>query len=137
MKNVRIVVRSTTSRVPFREGAYGAVLEDARNFSILGKTRASYDSWAAAAQAALKLADKRSYHVTNRGLIERRIVAETQCTACQGPIDKDGGCRCEECSTCLGVGKIRDGTTRDLRKCLDCNGAGMNITGPGAHRAKP
>jgi hypothetical protein len=30
----------------------------------------------------------------------------------------------EECHTCLGVGQIRDGETQELRKCLDCNGAG-------------
>lgn len=62
------------------------------------------------------------------------------CTVCQGPIDENGECRCEECRTCLGVGSIRDGETRELRKCLDCNGAGMHITGPGkpglGHRAK-
>lgn len=29
-----------------------------------------------------------------------------------------------ECKTCLGHGRIRDGETNDLRKCLDCNGAG-------------
>ncbi len=30
-----------------------------------------------------------------------------------------------ECSTCLGHGRIRDGETNDLRKCLDCNGSGI------------
>ncbi len=30
------------------------------------------------------------------------------------------------------VGRVRDGETRALRKCLDCNGAGMHITGPAA-----
>lgn len=53
------------------------------------------------------------------------------CTACQGPIDENGECRCEECRTCLGSGCVRDGETRDLRKCLDCNGAGILVTGPG------
>jgi hypothetical protein len=57
------------------------------------------------------------------------------CMECQGPIDKDGECRCEECATCLGVGRLRDGETRDLRKCLDCNGEGMHITGPAARSA--
>jgi hypothetical protein len=59
------------------------------------------------------------------------LAAPTICTACQGPIDENGECRCEECRTCLGAGRVRDGETRDLRKCLDCNGAGMHITGPG------
>lgn len=54
------------------------------------------------------------------------------CTACQGPIDENGECRCEECRTCLGTGRVRDGETRELRKRPDCRGAGMHITGPGA-----
>lgn len=29
-----------------------------------------------------------------------------------------------ECRTCIGVGRIRDGETNELRKCLDCNGSG-------------
>lgn len=29
-----------------------------------------------------------------------------------------------ECPTCIGHGRIRDGETRELRKCLDCNGSG-------------
>lgn len=31
-----------------------------------------------------------------------------------------------ECKTCLGVGKLRDGDTNDLRKCLDCRGEGVS-----------
>jgi hypothetical protein len=27
----------------------------------------------------------------------------------------------DECATCLGVGRIRDGETGELRRCLDCN----------------
>jgi hypothetical protein len=30
-----------------------------------------------------------------------------------------------ECLTCLGVGKIRDSETGDLRRCLDCGGSGQ------------
>lgn len=30
----------------------------------------------------------------------------------------------EECQTCLGNGRIRDGETGELRRCLDCGGAG-------------
>lgn len=30
----------------------------------------------------------------------------------------------EECRTCLGNGRIRDGETQELRRCLDCGGAG-------------
>ncbi len=31
----------------------------------------------------------------------------------------------EECRTCLGNGRIRDGETRELRRCLDCGGTGI------------
>jgi hypothetical protein len=77
MKAVRVVVRSTTSRVPFRSGTYSALLEDerARDYAILGTTR-GHDTWAGAASAALRLADRRGYLVENRELIEHRIASE-------------------------------------------------------------
>jgi hypothetical protein len=77
VKSVRITIRSTTARVPFRAGTYRASLEDEdnNNYAILGMTRA-HESWKAAAIAALKLADRRDYRVVNRALIERRIAAE-------------------------------------------------------------
>lgn len=62
----------------------------------------------------------------------QRINGPQICTTCQGPVDEDGECRCEECRTCLGSGHVRDGETRTLRKCLDCCGAGMHVTGPAA-----
>lgn len=34
----------------------------------------------------------------------------------------------DECRTCLGVGRIRDGETNELRKCLDCAGSGNRPT---------
>jgi hypothetical protein len=30
----------------------------------------------------------------------------------------------EECRTCFGNGRIRDGETKELRRCLDCGGTG-------------
>jgi len=33
----------------------------------------------------------------------------------------------QECETCLGVGKLRDGDTKELRKCLDCRGTGTVV----------
>jgi len=30
----------------------------------------------------------------------------------------------DECRTCRGEGMIRDGETRELRRCLDCGGSG-------------
>jgi hypothetical protein len=32
--------------------------------------------------------------------------------------------RLDECSTCLGSGRVRDADTQDLKKCLTCNGGG-------------
>lgn len=74
---VRIHVRSTTSRVPFRPGTYSALLEDegSGDYSVLGTTR-GHATWAQAARAALSLADRRGYLVTRRELIERRITSE-------------------------------------------------------------
>jgi hypothetical protein len=79
MKTVRIVVRSITSRVPFRAGTHRALLEDedAKDYVILGETR-RYDTWAEAARAALKIADRRGYLVVNRLLFERKIASETR-----------------------------------------------------------
>lgn len=47
------------------------------------------------------------------------------CTECGGPIDENEDCRCDpECPTCLGAKRIRDGETKDLRRCLNCGGTG-------------
>jgi hypothetical protein len=77
MKSVSIRVRQTTSRVPFRGGTYRAQLErdDSADFAVLGTTR-GHETWAAAAAAALRLADQRGYIVTHRPLVEKRIRKE-------------------------------------------------------------
>jgi hypothetical protein len=49
--------------------------EHAQGYAVLGTTRA-YTTWEQAARAALKLADRRSYCVTNRALIEHRIASK-------------------------------------------------------------
>lgn len=78
MKSVRITIRSTTSRVPFRPGTYNALLEEEEgDYAILGTTR-GHDTWKAAAAAAVKLADRRGHIVVNRALIERRIASEAR-----------------------------------------------------------
>jgi hypothetical protein len=71
---VRIVIRSTTSRVPFRGDTYSARLEDedTQEYTVRGTTR-GHDTWWRAAQAALRLADRRGFRVLNRELIERRL----------------------------------------------------------------
>ena len=76
MKTVRIVIRSTTSRVPFRAGSYSALLEDEEDYAILAGPTRQYDTWTEAARAGLKLADRRGYLVANRVLIERKIASE-------------------------------------------------------------
>jgi hypothetical protein len=78
MKNVSVKVRHLLSRVAFRAGSFKGHIEDedSSDFEILGTTR-SHDTWAEAATAALKLADKRGYFVVNRSLVERRIREES------------------------------------------------------------
>ena len=57
MKSVSIRIRSTTSRVPFRGGTYSATLEEeGGDYLTLGTTR-GHGTWAAAAAAALRIAD--------------------------------------------------------------------------------
>jgi hypothetical protein len=77
LTHVRVVVHSTTSRVPFRSGTYYAMLEDegSRDYTVLGTTR-GHDTWGLAARAALRLADRRGYRVANRELVARRIASE-------------------------------------------------------------
>lgn len=74
MKRVELRVHQRTSNVPFRSGTYSAVLEDedARKYAILATTK-QYDTWAEAAHAGLKIADRRGYFVVNRVLVERKI----------------------------------------------------------------
>lgn len=71
---VRVAVRSTTPRVPFRSGTYSAALEDegTGDYLVLARTQ-RHHTWAQAACAALKIAARRGYFVTNRELVERRI----------------------------------------------------------------
>ena len=73
---VRVVMRVTTSRVPFRPGTFSAMLEDegSRDYAVLGTSR-GHETWILAARAALKLADRRGYSVANRELVERRIAS--------------------------------------------------------------
>jgi hypothetical protein len=75
---VLVVVRSTTSRVPFRPGTYRAVLEEesSQDYTVLGMTQ-GHATWTKAASAALRLADRRGYLVTNRALVERKILSES------------------------------------------------------------
>ena len=42
----------------------------------------------------------------------------------------------DECKTCLGARRIRDGETGELRKCLDCNGSGHVLVTPNSRQGK-
>lgn len=74
---VRVEVRSTTSRVPFRSGTYSAALEYEcpGDYLVLARTQ-RHGTWVQATRAALKLADRRGYVVANRELVEHRIASE-------------------------------------------------------------
>ena len=76
MTSVSLRIRQITSRVPFRGGTFIATLEqEGGDYLTLGTTR-GHDTWAAAAAAALRLADARGYIVFHRPLIERRIAKD-------------------------------------------------------------
>jgi hypothetical protein len=66
---LRVIEQATTTR-----GAYSALLEDegTGDYLCLAKTQ-RHTTWTGAAKAALKLADRRGYLVTNRELVERQI----------------------------------------------------------------
>lgn len=83
LPTVRVVVRSSISRVPFRSGTYSAMLEDEGTCAVLGTTR-GHDTWARAANAALRLAARRGCLVTNRDLVERRIASEVGTQSVRG-----------------------------------------------------
>ncbi len=80
MKRVDLRVHQRTSRVPFRSGTRDARLDeiDARGLptgETLFTTR-GHETWADAARAALKKADKMAWDVVNRGLVLRKIADE-------------------------------------------------------------
>jgi hypothetical protein len=77
VRSVSVKIHQGTSRVPFRGGTFTAQLEDesSRDFAIVGTTR-GHDTWAAAADAALRLADARGFVVLHRSLVEQRIRKE-------------------------------------------------------------
>jgi hypothetical protein len=82
VKRVELKVRSTASRIPFRSGTYQARLDeiDDRNIptgETLFTTR-NHETWASAASAALKKADKMAWDVLHRVLILRKIVSEEE-----------------------------------------------------------
>lgn len=82
MKRVELRVRHVMARDAFKAGLHEARLEevDADDIST-GKTlftTRGHETWAQAASAALKKADRMAWDVTRRGLALRRIAAETK-----------------------------------------------------------
>ncbi len=81
MKRVKLDVRQRTSRVPFRPGERDARLYEVDADGIettlvpLYTTR-GHETWASAARAALKKADREGWDVYNRVLIMRKIERE-------------------------------------------------------------
>lgn len=80
MKRVELRIRSTTSRVPFRPGSYEARLDEVDEDGIptgaTAFTTRGHDTWAVAATAALKKADRAAWDVINRGPILHKIATE-------------------------------------------------------------
>lgn len=80
MRRVELRVHQRTSRVPFRSGTLDARLEevDANGIptgEIIFTTR-NHETWASAAEAALKKADREAWTVVHRDLVLRKIAAE-------------------------------------------------------------
>jgi hypothetical protein len=77
---VELRMHRRTSRIPFREGALDARLDEVNDDGIpTGKTlftTRNHETWASAARAALRKADKMAWDVVNRGLILRKIASE-------------------------------------------------------------
>lgn len=60
----------------FRAGSYGARLQDVDTDGTVAFTTRGHETWAKAASAALKKADRSAWEITNRTLVTRKIAAE-------------------------------------------------------------
>lgn len=81
MKRVKLHVHTRTSRVPFRSGERDARLyevdkDDIETTLVPLYTTRGHETWASAARAALKKADRKAWFVIYRDRIEHRIAAE-------------------------------------------------------------
>jgi hypothetical protein len=80
VRRVELRVRHLMARAAFKAGAHEARLDEVDADGIptgatLFTTR-GHETWAAAATAALKKADRMAWDVVNRVLVARRIAAE-------------------------------------------------------------
>lgn len=82
MKRVELRIRAVHARDAFKAGLNEARLDevdaDGISTGVVAYTTRGHETWAAAASAALKKADRMAWDVTNRGLAMRRIAAETK-----------------------------------------------------------
>ena len=80
MKRVELKIHQRTSRVSFRSGDRDARLyevdADGIPTGVVAFTTRGHETWASAARAALKKADKMAWDVKHRDLILRKIASE-------------------------------------------------------------
>jgi len=80
VKRVELRVRHLMARRAFKAGTFEARLNevdaDGLPTGVTLFTTRGHETWAAAASAALKKADKMAWDVVHRGLILRKIAAE-------------------------------------------------------------
>lgn len=82
MKRVELRVRQLMARAAFKAGTFEGRLDevDADGIptgAVMFTTR-GHETWAGAASAALKKADRMTWDVVHRGLITRRITERSQ-----------------------------------------------------------
>jgi hypothetical protein len=82
VKRVELRVRGVMARDAFKAGQNEARLDevdtDGISTGVVAYTTRGHETWASAAIVALKKADRMAWDVTNRGLVARRIAAETK-----------------------------------------------------------
>lgn len=80
MRRVELRVRHLMARAAFKVGSYEARLQDVDTDGIetgtVAFTTRGHETWAKAASAALKKADRSAWEVTNRVPVARKIAAE-------------------------------------------------------------
>jgi hypothetical protein len=80
VKRVELRVRHVMARAAFKAGLHEARLDEVDSDGIatgvVAFTTRGHETWASAARAALKKADKMAWDVIRRGLVMRKIEAE-------------------------------------------------------------
>lgn len=80
MRRVELRVRHLMARTAFKSGSFEAKLYDVDTDNIptgvVAFTTRGHETWAKAASAALKKADRSAWEITHRDLVARKIAAE-------------------------------------------------------------